>query len=761
MKRKTFLCSSILALAFASCGGGPISSSASTSSSSPSPKPREFTSLGHEIVEVEPEEGIQLRLLRYISSVSTNHKKEISSGIDELEGDFAAGDEIAISSSSPYIYLEGLGQPETLLYSPTGQFRVEIPKGKNVAIYPSSFKGKGVFSARIPSENELLKEHNLALNPFDVMGIGEYPGSGTTVIMADDSPERSSQTMFPHAYASVITRGEASFFARNAIDGNTRSDGHGNYPYESWGYDQKEEATFTLYFGRKVSLSSLGFILRHDTASDHDTYWKSVTVEYEGGSQIFELSNSGQEQKVELDEDVLTDYIRLKDIESAKTGQGFAALTEIMAYGKEIDPSAKRVARKGAIGRFNSPNGPKVCATKYSASEIKDYVDRANAWFVKSTDEGTLKVPMYDLASTETVKLGEFEWKDSVYYSGLTDYVLTSGDKEGYDHLKGIGEAAKYRCNSGIFTPHGDHYQIGETFMQLGDFTNLSYAFTQPKSNADWNIAAYPNVPPKVSGDHRDDNSRDWSHLSFWWCDALYMALNTYTILSRITGDDRYVETAKEGYDYAKASLYDEDDHLWHRDSTQLSLTNSQDSGEKHKVYWSRGNAWVFAALAKQLIYLDDHDYPDIYDSYYDDYLEMAESLARYQREDGLWNVSITPYEKYAGKEITGTCGFLYGYCVGLSLGVLDEATYLPIVEKGFKTIYEDCFVDDTDQLGFMQTVGYQPQNYVSEAFTSKITNEFGMGLFLLASSAYMRMCEDYEPIPLVIEGAAKSYYYS
>ena len=755
MKRNNTLLLLTSLFVLSSCGGGSVSSS---SSSILPPKEREFTVLGNEKVDMEVAPGISMRLLRVEGN--QNRKREILTGEDELTATFLAGDEIEILSSSSYILLEAFGNEETLLYSKSGQFKIEVPKGKNAAIYPSLPKEATTISAKIPNANELSEIRNLALNPYDVMAIEEYPGSGTTIVQKEDSPSINSESMYPHAYANAITRGEASFFARNAIDGQTNSAGHGDYPYESWGYDQKEEASFTLYFGRPVTLSSIGLTLRHDKANNHDTYWKSATIAYDGGEIEIELEDKGEEQEFTFDKEIVTDFIRIRDIVSAQTGQGYAALTEISAYGYDASMDME-VSRKGVVGGFNLRNGPAVRSSLYSADEIKENVDRANAWFLDSIEKGSLKIPMYDITSTETVKLGEFEWKDSVYYSGLMDYVLTTGDKDGYSYLKGIGEAAKYRCNGGTYTPHGDHYQIGETFMNLADIAGTSYQYKQPKDNLDWNLASYPNVPPKVSGDHRDDNSRDWSHLSFWWCDALYMALNSYTMMSAITGEEKYVTTAKEGYDYAKNSLYDKEDHLWHRDLTQLSLTNSKDGGEQHKVYWSRGNAWVFAALAKELIYLDENEYPDIYDAYYKDYLEMAESLARYQREDGLWNVSITPYKAYEGKEITGTCGFLYGYCVGLALGILDADTYLPMVEKGFETIYETCFIDNTDQLGYMQTVGYQPQNYVSEDFSRKITNEFGMGLFFLASSAFMRLCEDYEATPLLPDSGAQSYFYS
>lgn len=117
---------------------------------------------------------------------------------------------------------------------------------------------------------------------------------------------------------------------------------------------------------------------------------------------------------------------------------------------------------------------------------------------------------------------------------------------------------------------------------------------------------------------------------------------------------------------------------------------------------------------------------------------------------------------KAAGETtITVTCGFIYGFAVGSALGILDESEYLTRADDAYQTVIEECFIDDTDQLGYMQTVGYQPQNYVSEEFTRPITDEFGIGLFLLASSALLRMTPQYEPMPITVTASRQGYYFA
>lgn len=61
----------------------------------------------------------------------------------------------------------------------------------------------------------------------------------TATKLKDSAAEKLGQVAaYPHAYANRVTRNEVSFFARNAIDGRTESNGHGT-SYPSREYDQK------------------------------------------------------------------------------------------------------------------------------------------------------------------------------------------------------------------------------------------------------------------------------------------------------------------------------------------------------------------------------------------------------------------------------------------------------------------------------------------------------------------------------------------
>ncbi len=710
------------------------------------------TAYGHKtatgVVE-NPEETVKITLIR--------GKNVLETADDELRYNKALqpGDIIEIQSDYCYLYVnlfENIG--EQLVYSPTGQFTFQVPSTASQATYESGTFGgsEHVFSAYVASDKDLADEVNLAQNGYDYMYIDEKNDQTASTMkesLKDSAAVKLGEVAaYPHAYANRVTRNEIGFYARNAIDGRTESDGHGN-AYPSWGYDQKSDAEYVVYFGREVTLTSLGIILRADYAKsggkEHDTYWEEATVEFSDGSvETLTFEKSGDVQTFELD-DVKTEFVRIKDITSV-TGnhtEGYAALTELQAFGSETVTENPAATRTAITTAFGGKERGKFTTNDYSYQDIKDTMDKANAWFIDKTESMNYQIPDYN-GNPMTVKVNDDEWKDAVYYSGLSEAFFTTGDMDSYYFLRAVGNQFKYLNNSGNHTPHGDHYQIGETYLMLNDLRNTNYKMADSFANLEYNMQRGKEVP---SGDGVwYDPNRDWSNMGFWWCDALYMAMNSYTLASIQTGDAEYVEKAYDGYKFWKSVLYNTQYDLWHRDSSQFTVyTNLTDaSGKKVPTFWSRGNAWVLAALAKQMMYLDADTYPEIYEEYKADFIELSEAIAEYQREDGTWNASIVDGTYYGGMETTGTCGFIFAYCVGMDLGILDSDKYYPIVSTAYDCVVNECMFEN-GQVGYMQTTGYQPQNYRNEEYSKENTHEFGMGLFLLASSGMMRICSDYE----------------
>ena len=129
---------------------------------------------------------------------------------------------------------------------------------------------------------------------------------------------------------------------------------------------------------------------------------------------------------------------------------------------------------------------------------------------------------------------------------------------------------------------------------------------------------------------------------------------------------------------------YNLTDHLWCRDSNYLANYKASD-GTTQKCYWSRGNGWVFAGLARTLDVLPSSDAHFL--DYSNTFQQMAAALKPVQRSDGFWNMNLAYTNDYPGPESSGTAMFTYGLAWGIHHGYLDAATYLPTVIKGWNAL--------------------------------------------------------------------------
>ncbi len=211
---------------------------------------------------------------------------------------------------------------ESIIYCPTGTFTYTFPNLQK--LFPNTMDpNSGIdytnntVTARLVTEAELAKVHNLALNSFDL---------------------KDSKNAFPHAASNNLNNDSDEWAARNAIDGFTANEGHGEYPYQSWGPNDNVKATdyFSIDFGREVTVNELVVVIRADFP--HDSYFTGCTVTFsDGTSRYINLTNSELEQVIDLG-GVTTTSIKLSNftVEKAGATTGFAALTEVKCMGTEV-----------------------------------------------------------------------------------------------------------------------------------------------------------------------------------------------------------------------------------------------------------------------------------------------------------------------------------------------------------------------------------------------------------------------------------------
>jgi len=266
---------------------------------------------------------------------------------------------------------------------------------------------------------------------------------------------------------------------------------------------------------------------------------------------------------------------------------------------------------------------------------------------------------------------------------------------------------------------HADDQCIGQVWTELYfNYRNL-FQIAPIQARFDF-ILDHPSATPTLEF-NKPHAQELWS-----WCDSLFMAPPAWLRLYTATGDQRYLDFAVTNWWRTTDYLYDKDAHLFYRDST--FFTKKEANGEK--VFWSRGNGWVFAALPRMLQYLPaSHPDRPRFEQLFKD---MAAKILTCQQADGLWHSSLLDPASYPLKEVSGSGFFTYGFAWGINQGLLDQATYGPAVAKAW-TALVGCINAD-GKLTHIQPVGSDPRKFADDS-----TAPYGVGAFLLAGSEIYR----------------------
>lgn len=233
--------------------------------------------------------------------------------------EYQQGEKIVIETDKPgrFVWVKldaAIPKSLVLLKTTRWEYPVILEENLKKAYSPNVFSGdRHYLTATYATEKEIFEYRNLALNAHD---------------------QKNDTGAYPHAFANVETRDDATFFARNAIDGMIANEDHGSYPYQSWGINRQKDAEITIDFGKEVMVDKIALVLRGDYP--HDSYWTSVTLEFDDGTQLlFQTTNAMGRQFFEFDSR-LTSKVTLKNLIKNDDESPFPALTEMEVYGHHI-----------------------------------------------------------------------------------------------------------------------------------------------------------------------------------------------------------------------------------------------------------------------------------------------------------------------------------------------------------------------------------------------------------------------------------------
>ena len=112
---------------------------------------------------------------------------------------------------------------------------------------------------------------------------------------------------------------------------------------------------------------------------------------------------------------------------------------------------------------------------------------------------------------------------------------------------------------------------------------------------------------------------------------------------------------------------------------------------------------------------------------------EISAKIITLQRRDGLWSPGLLDNDAYALPEVSGSSFYVYGLAWGINHGLLDKATYRPVIDRAWAGLIANIYADG--RLGSIQPVGAAPG-----AFTTSSSYVFGTGAFMLAGSEVVRL---------------------
>lgn len=308
------------------------------------------------------------------------------------------------------------------------------------------------------------------------------------------------------------------------------------------------------------------------------------------------------------------------------------------------------------------------------------------------------------------------DWTNGALYVGMVKWATMADNDTYYNWLKEIAEKHEWQLYDRKY--HADDHTVGQLYLELYRKFKDNKMIEPTKEQFNFIML------------HPAQTSLHWDtpyHQDRWnWCDALFMSPPVWAKLYNITGEKKYLDFMIAEYKATTDFLFDKKESLYYRDENYKSQL---DNGTK--IFWSRGNGWVFAGLTNIMNELNPQSKE--YGYFLNIYKKMAAKLIKIQTPEGHWSMSLLGQAFYPTPETSGSSFYIYGLAWGINKGILDKATYSPAVKKGWSAMVSH--VTEDGMLGYVQPIGAAP----GKAWPDK-TEVYGTGAFLCAGSEVYKL---------------------
>ena len=321
-----------------------------------------------------------------------------------------------------------------------------------------------------------------------------------------------------------------------------------------------------------------------------------------------------------------------------------------------------------------------------------------------------------DTYSNRKVPHHPLDWTNGALYVGMVKWAAMADDDTYWEWMKKIGEDNNWMLYKRQY--HADDHTVGQMYCELYRKYGDEKMIEPTKKQFDF-IAYHPAISTLEWGS--PFNQDRWS-----WCDALFMSPPVWAKLYKITGDQKYMDFLMTEFKATTDFLFDKKENLYYRDQ---SFMGKLDNGTK--IFWGRGNGWVFAGLTNVMNELDPSSKE--YKYFLNIYKKMAAKLIKIQTPEGHWAMSLLGAQYYPTPETSGSAFYTYGLAWGINNGILDAKTYEPAVKKGWNSLVSH--ITNDGMLGYVQPIGAAPGN----SWPDK-SEVYGTGAFLSAGAEVYKL---------------------
>ena len=308
-------------------------------------------------------------------------------------------------------------------------------------------------------------------------------------------------------------------------------------------------------------------------------------------------------------------------------------------------------------------------------------------------------------------------WIKASFYIGLERFAETTQNQDLLGALEQVSRDNRFELGRQVW--HADDQAIGAIYAGVTRRLDAAKLLGPVRREFDDILANRPSHGLEfVEG----SVSEGGCQRRLCWADAIFMGPPSWALVSNVTEEPKYrdyaIEETKATIDY----LMDPETHLFFRDSRYFDKKTINGK----KVFWSRGNGWVFAGLAR-LIEALPVDHPER-DYFVETFQKMAAELIDRQRADGYWPTSLDDDALFPNPETSGTGFFGFGLVWGVNNGLLPEPEYRAATDLAWTAM--TAAVEDNGKLGWVQQVGKDPKST-----TPTSSQLYGAGAFLLMAS--------------------------